>query len=98
MSKCQISPITSREELIKAITITSRWAGVQEYETTSTPDFLAWYRVNTSFCSEEGKLIAQQVIAFIQVQDSQEEEHLYEYVDALAEALDKLEEPQYALF
>lgn len=98
MNKCQITPITSHEELIEAITITSGWAGVQEYETTSTPDFLAWYRVNTSFCSKEGKLIAQQVIAFLQAQDSQEEEHLYEYVDALAEALDKLEEPQYALF
>lgn len=90
MSKCQISPITSREELIKAITITSGWAGLQEYETTSTPNFLAWYRVDTSFCSEEGKQIAQQVIAFLQAQDSQEEEHLYEYVDALTEALDKL--------
>ena len=90
MNKYQISPITSREELIKAITITSGWAGLQEYETTSTSDFLAWYRVDTSFCSEEGKQIAQQVIAFLQAQDSQEEEHLYEYVDALAEALDKL--------
>nr|DAG96240.1 MAG TPA: hypothetical protein [Crassvirales sp.] len=98
MEKCQISPITSHEELIKAIGLTSGGAGIQEYETTSTPDFLAWYRVNTSFCSEEGKQIAQQVIAFLQAQDSQEEEHLYEYVDALAEALDKLEEPQYALF
>ena len=98
MGKCQISPITSREELIKAIGLTSGGVGIQEYETTSTPDFLAWYRVNTSFCSEEGKQIARQVIAFIQSQDSQEEERLYEYVDALAEALDKLEEPQYALF
>lgn len=98
MEKCQISPITSHEELIKAIGLTSEGAGIQEYETTSTPDFLAWYRVNTSFCSEEGKQIAQQVIAFLQSQDSQEEERLYEYVDALAEALDKLEEPQYALF
>lgn len=92
MSKCQISPITSHEELIKAITITSGWAGLQEYETTSIPDFLAWYRVDTSFCSKEGKQIAQQVIAFLQAQDSQEEEHLYEYVDAFAEALDKLGE------
>lgn len=98
MSKCQISPITSHEELIKAIGLTSGGVGIQEYETTSTPDFLVWYRVNTSFCSEEGKQIARQVIAFLQAQDSQEEEHLYEYVDALAEALDKLEEPQYTLF
>lgn len=98
MEKCQISPITSHEELIKAIGLTSGGVGIQEYETTSTPDFLAWYRVNTSFCSEEGKQIARQVIAFLQSQDSQEEERLYEYVDALAEALDKLEEPQYALF
>ena len=63
---------------------------MEEYETTNTSDFLAWYRVNTSFCSEEGKLIAQQVIAFLQAQDSQEEEHLYEYVDAFAEGLAKL--------
>ena len=98
MEKCQISPITSHEELIKAIGLTSGGAGIQEYETTSTPDFLAWYRVNTSFDTEEGKQIARQVIAFLQSQDSQEEERLYEYVDAPAEALDKLEEPQYALF
>lgn len=88
----------THKELVEVIALTSGWAGVQEYETTSTSDFLAWYRVNTSFCSEEGKLIAQQVIAFLQTQDSQEEEHFYEYVDALAEALDKLEEPQYSLF
>lgn len=88
----------THKELVEAIALTSGWAGVQEYETTNTSDFLKWYKVNTSFDTEEGKLIAQQVIAFLQAQDSQEEEHLYEYVDALAEALDKLEEPQYALF
>lgn len=82
----------THEELIKAITITSGWAGLQEYETTNTSDFLKWYKVNTSFDTEEGKLIAQQVIAFLQAQDSQEEEHLYEYVDAFAEGLAKLEE------
>lgn len=88
----------THKELVEAIALTSGGAGVEEYETTSTSDFLEWYKVNTSFDTEEGKLIAQQVIAFLQAQDSQEEEHLYEYVDALAEALDKLEEPQYALF
>lgn len=92
MSKCQISPITSHEELIKAIGLTSGGVGIQEYETRNTLDFLAWYRVDTSFCSEEGKQIAQQVIEFLQSQDSQEEEHLYEYVDAFAEALAKLGE------
>ena len=66
MSKCQISPITSREELIEAIALTSGGVGVQEYETTNTSDFLKWYRVNTSYCSEQGKLIAQQVIVFLQ--------------------------------
>ena len=30
--------------------------------------------------------------------ESYKEDYLYEYVDALAEALDKLEEPQYSLF
>ncbi len=66
MGKCQISPITSHEELIRAIGLTSRMAGVRKYETTSLSDFLEWYKVNTSFCSEEGKQIAQQVIAFLQ--------------------------------
>lgn len=92
MSKCQILPITSHEELIKAIGSTSGGAGIQEYETTNISDFLEWYKVDTSFCSEEGKQIAQQVIAFLQAQDSQEEEHLYEYVDAFAEGLAKLGE------
>lgn len=80
----------THKELVEAIALTSGWAGVEEYETTSTSDFLEWYKVDTSFCTEEGKLIAQQVIAILQAQDSQKEEHLYEYVDALAEALAKL--------
>lgn len=66
MSKCQISPITSHEELIKAIGLTSGGVGIEQYETNSLSDFLAWYRVNTSFDTEEGKQIAQQVIAFLQ--------------------------------
>lgn len=82
----------THKELVEAIALTSGWAGVQEYEITNTSDFLEWYKVNTSFDTEEGKLIAQQVIAFLQAQDSQEEEHLYEYVDAFAEGLAKLEE------
>nr|DAG90583.1 MAG TPA: hypothetical protein [Crassvirales sp.] len=82
----------THKELVEAIALTSGWAGVEEYETTNTSDFLEWYKVNTSFDTEEGKLIAQQVIAFLQVQDSQEEEHLYEYVDAFAEGLAKLGE------
>lgn len=82
----------THKELIEAIALTSGWAGVQEYETISTSDFLEWYKVNTSFDTEEGKLIAQQVIAILQAQDSQEEEHLYEYVDAFAEGLAKLGE------
>lgn len=82
----------THKELVEVIALTSGWAGVQEYETTSTSDFLEWYKINTSFDTEEGKLIAQQVIAFLQAQDSQEEEHLYEYVDAFAEGLAKLGE------
>lgn len=82
----------THKELVEAIALTSGWAGVQEYETTNTSDFLEWYKINTSFDTEEGKLIAQQVIAFLQAQDSQEEEHLYEYVDAFAEGLAKLGE------
>lgn len=82
----------THKELVEAIALTSGWAGVQEYETTSTSDFLEWYKVNTSFDTEEGKAIAQQVIAFLQAQDSQKEEHLYEYVDAFAEGLAKLGE------
>ena len=66
----------THKELVEAIALTSGWAGVQEYETTT----------------EEGKAIAQQVIAFLQAQDSQKEEHLYEYVDAFAEGLAKLGE------
>ena len=82
----------THKELVEAIALTSGGAGVEEYETTNTSDFLEWYKVNTSFDTEEGKLIAQQVIAFLQAQDSQKEEHLYEYVDAFAEGLAKLGE------
>ena len=82
----------THKELVEAIALTSGWVGAQEYEATSTSDFLEWYKVDTSFCTEEGKLIAQQVIAILQAQDSQEEEHLYEYVDAFEEALAKLGE------
>ena len=82
----------THKELVEAIALTSGWAGVLEYETTSTSDFLEWYKLNTSFDTEEGKAIAQQVIAFLQAQDSQKEEHLYEYVDAFAEGLAKLGE------
>lgn len=82
----------THKELVEAIALTSGWAGVQEYETTSTSDFLEWYKVNTSFCSEKGKAIAQHVIEYLQTQDSQEEDYLYEYVDALTEALAKLGE------
>lgn len=82
----------THKELVEAIALTSGGAGVEEYETTNTSDFLKWYKVDTSFCSEQGKHVAQQVIAFLQAQDSQEEEHVYEYVDALAEALSKLGE------
>lgn len=82
----------THKELVEVIALTSGWAGVQEYETTNTSDFLEWYKINTSFDTEEGKLIAQQVIAILQAQDSQEEEHLYEYVDAFAEGLAKLGE------
>lgn len=82
----------THKRLIEAIKFTSGWAGIQEYETTSISDFLEWYKVDTSFCSEQGKHVAQQVIAILQAQDSQEEEHVYEYVDALAEALSKLGE------
>lgn len=66
MGKCQISSITSHEELIKAIGLTSGGVGIKQYETTNLSDFLEWYKVDTSFCSEKGKLIAQQVIAFLQ--------------------------------
>ena len=59
MEKCQISPITSREELIKAIGLTSGMASVREYETTSLSDFLKWYKFNISFCSKNGQFIAQ---------------------------------------
>lgn len=60
----------THKELVEAIALTSGGAGVEEYETTNTSDFLEWYKVDTSFCTEEGKLIAQQVIVILQVQDS----------------------------
>lgn len=82
----------THKELVEAIALTSGGAGVQEYETLNTSDFLEWYKVDTSFCTEEGKRIAQHVIEYLQTQDSQEEDYLYEYVDALAEALVKLGE------
>lgn len=80
----------THKELVEAIALTSGGVGIEQYKTTNTSDFLEWYKVDTSFCTEEGKHVAQQVIAFLQAQDSQEEEHVYEYVDALAEALAKL--------
>ena len=103
MGKCQISPITSHEELIKAIGLTSGGVGIEQYETNNISDFLEWYKIDTSFCSEESKLIAQQVIAFLQDYKeeieflippltSDKEAYLYAYVDALAEALNKLGE------
>ena len=49
MEKYQISPITSHEELIRAIGLTSRMTCVWEYETTSLSDFLKWYKFNISF-------------------------------------------------
>lgn len=69
MEKCQISPITSHKELIRAIGLTSGMAGVREYETTSLSDFLKWYKFNISFCSKHSKLITQQVIAFLQAKE-----------------------------
>lgn len=54
------------KELIDAIALTSGFAGINEYEKLSVPDFLEWYKVNISFCSEEGKLIAQQVIEYLE--------------------------------
>ena len=54
------------KELIDAIALTSGFAGVNEYEKLNVPDFLEWYRVNTSFDTEESKLIAQQVIEYLE--------------------------------
>lgn len=54
------------KELIDAIALTSGWAGMNEYEKLNVPDFLEWYKVNTSFCSKEGKAIAQQVIEYLE--------------------------------
>lgn len=39
---------------------------MNEYEKLNVPDFLEWYKVNTSFCSKEGKAIAQQVIEYLE--------------------------------
>lgn len=50
------------KELIDAIALTSGWAGMNEK--LNVPDFLEWYKVNTSFCSKEG--IAQQVIEYLE--------------------------------
>ena len=54
------------KELIDAIALTLGFAGINEYEKLNVPDFLEWYKVNTSFCSEEGKAIAQQVIEYLE--------------------------------
>ena len=54
------------KELIDAIALTSGWAGMNEYEKLNVPDFLEWYKVNTSFCFKEGKAIAQQVIEYLE--------------------------------
>lgn len=52
----------THKELVEAIALTSGGVGIEQYKTTNTSDFLEWYKVDTSFCTEEGKLIAQQVI------------------------------------
>lgn len=54
------------KELIDAIALTSGFAGINEYEKLSVPDFLEWYKVNTSFDTKEGKVIAQQVIEYLE--------------------------------
>lgn len=56
----------TNKELIDTIALTSGFAGMNEYEKLSVLDFLEWYKVNTSFCSEEGKAIAQQVIEYLE--------------------------------
>lgn len=56
----------THEELVNAIALTSGGAGIDEYEKLSVPNFLEWYKVNTSFCSKEGKAIAQQVIEYLE--------------------------------
>lgn len=56
----------THEELVNAIALTSGGAGMDEYEKLSVPNFLKWYKVNTSFCSKEGKAIAQQVIEYLE--------------------------------
>lgn len=55
-----------RKELEDAIALTSGWAGLNEYEKLNVSDFLEWYKVNTSFCSEKGKAVAQQVIDYLE--------------------------------
>lgn len=56
----------TNKELIDAIALTSGFAGMNEYEKLSVPDFLEWYKVNTSFNTEKGKLISQQVIEYLE--------------------------------
>lgn len=56
----------TNKELMNAIALTSGFAGMNEYEKLSVPDFLEWYKVNTSFDTEEGKAIAQQVIEYLE--------------------------------
>lgn len=56
----------TREEIMQAITITSGFAGIEEFEYCesihSMTLFIEWYKNNISFCSQEGKELGAKVI------------------------------------
>ena len=57
----------TREEMLKAIAITSGIAGIQEFECCESIHdmnrFIDWYKKDISFCTQEGKELGANVIA-----------------------------------
>lgn len=54
-----------KEELLKKIAMTAGIAGMDMYKNLNIHSFIEWYKKNTSFNSERGKTIAQEVIDFL---------------------------------
>lgn len=56
-----------REELLQAISFTSGFCGLEEFEYYEAHNninkFIEWYKEDISFCTQEGKELGAKVIA-----------------------------------
>lgn len=60
MSKKEI--LKKVEEVLDIIDYTSGYAGLQELQNSSLPEFLTWYEDNIQYCSPDAKAAGQQVV------------------------------------